>query len=237
MKILLVDDEPLARQRTMIQLKQLGDFELTEAQNGQAALDAIALNRPDLIILDIQMPGITGIEVAKTLSKSANPPAIIFATAWDQYAIKAFEVNAIGYLLKPYSKDQLRVAIDKAQALSQMQLAALVKDKKDVALVVAQGNNIERINFDDVYYLQAEDKYTVLYSKQGQRIIEQSLKELEQMYPDYLARIHRSILVHRDKVTKLCKHSDGTHVVYISHVDAPLSVSRRLLKDVKTLLN
>jgi two-component system, LytTR family, response regulator AlgR len=240
MKVLIVDDEALARQRVEILLQQLGGYQVFSAENAQQALDNIAKNEPDLVILDIQMPGLSGLELAEKIQTIKQPPAIIFATAWDQYAINAFEVNAVAYLLKPFSKDQLHQALSKASRLNKIQLKAMIpsKNKTDTkCLVVTQGAIIEKIDLSDVYYFHSEDKYTVLYFTNGQRIIERSLRELEQEYSDSLLRIHRAYLVNKTRIMKVSKNKDGSHQLQLNGTDTKLMISRRMLKEVKATLN
>lgn len=239
MKVLIVDDEALARQRVEILLHQLGDYQTISAENAQQALIKIDNEEPDLVILDIQMPGLSGLELAQKIQKLAQPPAIIFATAWDQYAIKAFEVNAIAYLLKPFSKDQLKQALSKAGRLNKIQIQAMVTPKTESiakSIVVTQGANVEKIALTDVYYFHSEDKYTVLYFTNGQRIIEHSLKELEQEYGDSLLRIHRAFLVNKQRIMKITKNNNGSHDLTLDGVEEGLMISRRMLKEVKLAL-
>jgi len=157
MKLLVVDDEPLAQQR----MKQLlGDIDLVEsvavANNGIQAIDACKSNKPDVILMDIRMPGMDGLEAAQHLSKMEEPPAIIFTTAYDEYALKAFSVSAVDYLLKPVRQSALRSAIEKARSLNTAQLNAVKSQHEGRTNITAKiSGNIRLIPVKDIIYFRS----------------------------------------------------------------------------------
>jgi len=166
MKVLLVDDEPLALERLRSLVEEIGEgFEVVgEAGDGDSALSEIALKTPDIVLLDIHMPGINGIETAQQLAKDETAPAVIFATAYDSYALEAFDAHAIAYLLKPVRKEKLLEALRKASRLRDGQLAALQALQHEQArthLSIRSRGNLERLPVNDVLYFRAEQKYVV----------------------------------------------------------------------------
>jgi two-component system LytT family response regulator len=219
-RALIVDDEELARQRLA---KMLGDFSeqveiIGEASDGLSAVDKIDDLKPDLVFLDIQMPGLTGFEV---LSRLQHNPQIIFTTAYDQYALQAFDTNAVGYLLKPIEKEKLSRALsklneaeipDRPQELLQ-KLASLLNpnDGKYLKRIqVRVGDRILLLGLEEVLYFESEDKYTSVVTEKKKHIIDTPLVELEErLDPERFTRIHRSCLVNIDWVTEIHRHVGG----------------------------
>jgi two-component system response regulator AlgR len=210
-RLLIVDDEAPARARLAMLLSDIAatcPHELIgEAAGAQAALDAIAAARPDIVLLDVQMPGVSGIELARHLAATAAPPAVIFVSAFDEYALKAFEVHALDYLLKPVRAERLAQAIQRAVSL----IAA--QTQKQVLASVAAGVRQQRRNFSvqergrlllvpvtDVLYLKAEAKYVTLRTAVRSHLIEESLNSIEEELADVFLRVHRNALVARSAV-------------------------------------
>ncbi len=237
--VFIVDDESLARERLKRLIQTNTQYQVCgEAENGELALLRIPESQPDIVLLDIRMPGVDGLEVAQGISELMHPPAIIFCTAYDEYAIKAFTYNAIGYLLKPVRQEDLFKALGQAKQLSQLQIKQLnEKNKESVTKFVAhswQGHEV--ISFDDIYYFKADQKYLTVVHRDGETLSDQTLKELEEQYATELIRVHRNTLVNLAHVSVLCKDSEGHHQLRFKSTDHTVSISRRHVSEIKARL-
>jgi two-component system response regulator AlgR len=237
MKCLVVDDESLARQRLTGLLEDMGEWKVCgEAANGEQALQQVQQLRPDLVLMDIRMPGMDGLEAARHIVQLENPPALVFATAYGDHALEAFETQAVDYLLKPIHPQRLQQALDKARRLSSVQLEKLQKSQADsrrTHLCARKRGNLELIPIDEVVYLQADNKYVTVCSATQQILIEESLKSLEREFSSYFIRIHRNALVAVTAIRGLEKSVEGHCCVLLEGVDERLEVSRRLLPDAR----
>ena len=219
MKILIVDDEKPARDRLRQLLDDFGDHDIVgEASNGEEAIALAASTIPDVVLLDIRMPGVDGIETAHHLNAMENPPAVVFTTAYDEYAIDAFDARAIGYVLKPVRRERLERALEHASRLSGHALSELTANsslKSTRNHVCARiHDELRLIPVADISYFNADQKYVCVHHSDGEDLIDDSLKSLEDEFAEQFVRIHRSALVAVDKIEKLEKTSDGkTHVV------------------------
>jgi two-component system response regulator AlgR len=236
LRVLIVDDETPARRRLRELLADVGErmpLEVAgEAANGRDALDRVAELRPDLVLLDIRMPEIDGIEVARHLQKLDKPPAIIFTTAYDAYAIKAFEVHAIDYLLKPIRASRLEEALKRMPPQVQPSDDTLRELSRDARanLCAQERGRIHLIPVADIIYLKAELKYVTARTKEREFLLEESLTKLEQEFGERLVRIHRNCLVARAAIRGFVRvHDDGEGhwEVMLSGLDEKLAVSRR----------
>ena len=236
MKILLVDDEPLARDRLRALLADLGGYEIVaEAANGEQAVQLTQTHAPDILLLDIRMPGMDGIETANHLARLASPPAVIFTTAYDEHALAAFEANAIDYLLKPIRTERLAAALQKATALKGPQLsrvAALQSEQRQHVSGMLKGNLVV-VDVDQVFFFQSDQGYTRVVWQDGELLIEDSLKALEEEFEKDFVRIHRNSLVRVDKVTEIVREDNGNQWVRLRDVDETLAVSRRMLSSLR----
>ncbi|GMQ83526.1 MAG: LytTR family DNA-binding domain-containing protein [Gammaproteobacteria bacterium] len=237
MKCLVVDDEPLARQRLIRLLEVSGEWDVCgEAGNGEQALQAVQQSQPDLVLLDIRMPGMDGLETARHLAQLENPPAVVFTTAYGDHALEAFETQAVDYLLKPIHPERLQQALEKAGRLSQTQLQELqqaqVGDSR-THLCARNRGNLELIPLTEVVYLQADSKYVTVRSQTRQILIEESLKSLEEEFAGCFLRIHRNALVAIAAIRGLEKDAGGHCCVVLDGVDERLEVSRRMLPEVR----
>ncbi len=237
MKCLVVDDEPLARQRLVRLLETTQQCEVCgEAGDGQQTLQEVQQLQPDLVLLDIRMPGMDGLEAARHLACLDKPPAIVFTTAYGDHALEAFETQAVDYLLKPIHPERLVQALEKARRLTRAQLQEL-QDAEDGGgrshLCARVRGNLELIPLVDVVYLQADNKYVTVRSRQRQILIEESLKSLEQEFANRFIRIHRNALVAVAAIRGLEKDAEGHCCVVLDGVEERLEVSRRLLPDVR----
>jgi two-component system response regulator AlgR len=199
MNVLIVDDEAPARDRLRQLLEEDGTHVVVgEAGNGKQALELAAELTPDVVMLDIRMPGLSGIETAHHLNSFENPPAIIFATAYDEYAIEAFEASAIGYVLKPVRRERLDQALQLAGRLTNSVLGDVAKKsgisgRRNHVCTRSQGE-LKLIPVSEVQYFLADQKYVNVFHADGQDLIDDSLKALEEEFADSFVRIHRGAL-------------------------------------------
>jgi len=242
MDILIVDDEPLARQRLVRMIEKLEDHTIiAEADNADAALAAINEHDPDLVLLDIRMPGKDGLELAHEISALDCPPAIIFCTAFDQYALDAFGTTAIGYLLKPIKLEQLQEALAKAQKLNKVQRAAAqvtTTDNKNTRTHISAKTRrgIELIPLEDVRYFVADHKYVTVFHRTGEHLLDETLKELEEEFGNRFIRIHRNALVSVKHIEAIERATQGQYQVRLANTEHKPIISRRHVSDVKELL-
>jgi two-component system response regulator AlgR len=245
MKILVVDDEQPARDR----LKQLLDDEpeyevVGEAANGRAAIEQTAELQPDILLLDIRMPGMDGIETAHHLNRLDNAPAIVFTTAYDEYAIDAFDARAVGYVLKPVRRSRLKTALEQASRLAPSLLSTVATDARmrtDRQFICARAHGeLKLIPVTDIVCFRAEQKYVIVDHDEGQVLIDEPLKALAEEFSDSFVRIHRSALVAIRSILRLEKTADGKNRIVLrdnSHVDdKELIISRRHLAEVRKRL-
>ncbi len=240
MKILLVDDEKPARDRLRRLIDSLNSYQIVgEAQNGQEALDRCEQYQPDIVLMDIRMPGMDGLEAALQLSHQHNPPAIIFTTAFADHALEAFESHAVDYLLKPVKLERLRQALETSRQLNRAQMQdtlgeVIQQDEREHICARVRGNLV-LIALQDIYYFRAEQKYVTVRHTGGEVLIEEPLKDLELEFTREFHRVHRNALVRLDKVAGMKNNSDG-HQVFFHDIDDKLEISRRHLSGVRKLL-
>ncbi len=244
LRILIVDDEAPARARLKDVLADCSDdmkLEVVgEAGTARDALDVLAEIPADVILLDIRMPEMDGIEFAEHLQKLPTPPAIVFTTAYDAYAIRAFEVHAIDYLLKPIRAARLKEALVHAQSSRGPSPAALRDMSKGAhAFLSAQERGkIHLIPIDDVIYLKAELKYVTVRTAEREYLIEEALARLEQEYGDRFVRVHRNCLVARAAgrgFERGTGEAEGTWLALLDRCDEKIAVSRRQQHIVREL--
>jgi two-component system, LytTR family, response regulator AlgR len=246
-KVLIVDDEKPARDRLRQLVGESGGHEVVgEASNGEQALSLVSELDPDVVLLDIRMPGLGGIETAHHLNALDEPPAVIFTTAYNEYAIDAFDARAIGYVLKPVRRERLEGALAHAErvtrrVLADLETAAGAPSRRQHVCAVAHGE-LRLIPLTDVRYFGADLKYVCVHHKHGEDLIDDSLKALEDEFAEEFVRIHRAALVRIDAIERLEKLPDGKTRVVLrdAAVDAAagdeLVVSRRHLADVRRRL-
>ena len=230
-RVLIVDDEPLARARMAALLGQCADIEIVgSAADGEATLAAIGELQPDVLLLDINMPGIDGVSVAQRLAGRTRPQ-VIFCTAYEAHALKAFELGAVDYLLKPVRLERLRDALQRAQR----RLADAPREAV-VYLHGRLGGEQVRIALDEVTCLLADEKYVVVHHQRGELLIEESLRQLEETYPDQLVRLHRNCLVPPARLLGLKTLADGRVLARLDGTELAPEISRRNLPAVRKLL-
>lgn len=240
MNVLIVDDEHLARQRLRKLLSATPEYQIIgEAETGEDALRKTQVSHPDVVLMDIRMPGMDGIEAASYINRMANPPAIIFTTAFSDHALNAFEAHAIDYLLKPIKQSRLEAALDAAKRMNKAQLSQLREDETGGArekICVKSRGTLELIPIDEIIYFKADQKYVTLRTADQEYLIEESLKTLEDEFTHQFVRIHRNALVAQNMLHGLTKNNLGHASISFNEIDDLLEVSRRHLPAIRKKL-
>ncbi len=242
MKVLIVDDEPLARERLVRLVTELDDDVVPdEAGNGPEALDKAQNDGIDVVLLDIRMPGMDGIEVARHLKHLVRSPAVIFTTAYDSHALQAFEASAVDYLLKPIRRGRLREALERARTLTGRQINTLgVADsgaiKARTHVSASLKGELKLVPVDEVRFFRAEHKYVVARHVEGELVLDEALSALEQEFVQDFVRVHRNALVALAHVRGLEKNDNGGYRLRFDGIDEAVEVSRRCLPDVRRAL-
>ena len=239
MRILIVDDEHLARDRLTRMVGQFGAAEVVgEAANGLEAVQEAHDKKPDVVLLDIRMPAMDGIETARHLAAFDEPPAVIFCTAYEEHAIEAFDVQAVGYLVKPVRKERLREALDKARRVNRAQLAELAARDSSARshISVRTHKGIELIAVDDIRYFQADQKYVSVGLVDQELIIDEPLRELEAEFGERFLRVHRNAIVAVRHLEALERIADNQYQIRLKGVANALDVSRRHLAAVRKFI-
>jgi len=244
-KVLVVDDEAPARERLKQILDDIEGYEFSgEAGNGEQALALVDADRPDIVLLDIRMPGLDGIQTAHHLNAIEQPPAVVFTTAYDEYAIDAFEARAVGYVLKPVRRSRLVAALEQASRLAAPVLNEIAAesgfDSKRKHICARAHDRLTLIPVDDIEVFRADQKYVCVQHSDGETLIDEPLKALEQEFGDAFVRIHRGALVAVAKIETIEKTTDGISRVVLrnhSHADdKELIISRRHVAEVRRRL-
>ncbi|WP_240743308.1 LytR/AlgR family response regulator transcription factor [Ilyomonas limi] len=244
MKVVIIDDEPLARSIVTAYLNAYPVFEvIAECNNGFEGVKIIQQYNPDLIFLDIQMPKINGFEMLELLDE---PPAVIFTTAFDEYAMKAFETHAIDYLLKPFSKERFDKAIQKF--ISQHNVAAKQQPAKALLetvasspnqsnrVVVKDGNKIKIIPVAQIQYFEAADDYVKIYTAEGDFLKNKTMTSFEKLLPSQqFVRIHRSYIVNVQLISRIDAYEKESHIMQLT-TGAKLPVSKSGYAKLKEVL-
>jgi two-component system response regulator AlgR len=245
MRVLIVDDEKPARERLRQILGDEDGYEVVgEAANGLEALELASRLSPDVVLLDIRMPGMEGIETAHHLNAMEDSPAVVFTTAYDEYAIDAFEARAIGYVLKPVRRSRLTGALEQASRFTSNSLSeAAVEAKLDAGrkhVCAHSHGELKLIPVDEITSFLADQKYVSVDHDNGQDLIDDSLKSLEAEFGDRFVRIHRSALIAVRRIERIERNSEGKNRVVLrddSQVDdKELIISRRHVAEVKRRL-
>ncbi len=238
MKILLVDDETLARDRLKRLLEDDVEHEVVgEAANGIEAVRICAELQPDLVLLDIRMPGMDGLEAARHFLELDAPPGVIFCTAYEEHAIQAFDLQAVGYLLKPVRRENLLKALAQSVRLNRVQLAALQKEGNIRSHISARTHKgLELIPIQEVRYFQADQKYVTVRHGAGEVITDETLRELEDEFRGRFLRVHRSALVAKEHIEGLVKDDNGQMCIRLRAINDLIEVSRRHLPAVRKIL-
>ena len=242
LRVVIVDDEAPARSRLRDLLADCAD-ELAlavvgEAANGRAAIELVAAARVDVVLLDVRMPEMDGIEIAQHLQKLEQPPAVIFATAYDAYAIRAFEVHAVDYLLKPIRLARLKEALARAAVAPRPQVLDAIARGARTHLCAQERGKVHLIPVKDVVYLKAELKYVTVRTAAREYLIEEALTKLEEEFGERFVRAHRNCLVARAAVRgfeRTMLEGEAHWEVLLEGVDERIAVSRRQQHIVREL--
>ncbi|MBN7821788.1 LytR/AlgR family response regulator transcription factor [Bowmanella yangjiangensis] len=266
-KTIIVDDEPLARRGLAVRLADFANIELLdECKNGVEAVDKISKLQPDLVFMDIQMPGLNGFQVINELrEKQRNLPLIVFVTAYDSYAIKAFDVHALDYVLKPVDERRLKTAVDKVSQVLALRQDGTQKDKlarlvADITgddceeilrrladgqpisqyadiLAIKDGNEVTRVPVNDIQWIDAAGDYMCVHAGGGTHIMRRTMKELEEeLDPRRFVRVHRSAIANIQYVSKLVSHVSGEYHLVLQN-GTELKVSRSHRDRVKSMIH
>lgn len=222
-KAIVIDDEPAARRLMRSLLEEYAQVVtvVAEAGNGREAISKIEELRPDLIFLDIQMPDLTGFEVLEQLT---HKPNVIFTTAYEQYAIKAFENFSIDYLLKPIKEERLQQSIDKLKQFGRLNQTLDINSLQDIirqlqapqkatALPIKTGDRITLLRYENIAYLEAQDKYVYVFTTDGQKhLTDQSLTTLSEKLPPQFYRIQKSYIINKDKIKEMHRHFNSRYL-------------------------
>lgn len=233
-KIVIIDDEPLARSIVVEYLQGMEGVEVVaQCDNGYEGVKAILQHKPDLLFLDIQMPKINGFEMLELLD---NVPAVIFATAFDEYAIKAFEANAIDYLLKPFSKDRFKLAIDKwlekkgstgvdAKNIQNLLESTDKQIEERNRIVVKNNSEISIVPVADIHYIEAYDDYVKIFTANSYFLKKKTMNYYEQILePTLFFRVHRSFIINLQQLTRIEPLEKNSHIALLkSGKKVPLS--------------
>jgi len=261
LQAIVVDDESLARKGLNLRLEDISGVEvIAECSNGREAVNAVAELRPDLVFLDIQMPGMSGFDVVAKLQQD-DMPLIIFTTAYDQYAIEAFDVHAVDYLLKPIEPERLQEAVNRAHSHREMDgavtdkqrlleliisitgksensIAQLLKDHTGVKsypdkIAIKDGGETTLVETSDIDWVDAAGDYMCIHANDETHVMRITMKELEaQLDPANFQRVYRSTIVNLDRVTKVCSHMNGEFHLILNN-GASIKMSRSYKEKVK----
>lgn len=242
-KVIIIDDEPLARSLIRKLLEQYPQLDvIDECADGFEAFKSIQQHNPHLIFLDIQMPRINGFELLEMLDQ---PPAVIFTTAFDEYALKAFESQAVDYLLKPVTKDRLDKAVQKClqQNLSNpiSQVSALIENQLyenyQNRIVVKDRGNIRIIPSEEIWYIEANDDYVKIVSNAGSFLKKNTLTNIEKsLNPNQFVRVHRSYLIPIQQIKSIEPYEKNSHIALL-HCGEKIAVSQAGMLRLKSLLH
>jgi len=236
---MIVDDEKPAQDRLSSMLDAKNGYQVcAAAANGLEAIRYAEEHRPDVALMDIRMPGMDGLEAARHLSDMEEPPAIIFTTAFGEHALEAFETQAVAYLLKPIREEKLLSALDKASKLNKAQLAQISTGEENCRTHICARvrGNLELIPITDIAYFQADQKYVTVRHMQGEVLIEEPLKSLEEEFSKDYIRVHRNALVAKSRMAGLNKTPEGRFQLVLKGIDDKLEISRRHVAEVRRFL-
>jgi two-component system response regulator AlgR len=241
LNVLIVDDELPARERLQRLVGELpGCAVAGVCANGPDALALTARLDPAVVLLDIRMPGMTGIEVARHLAALERPPAVVFTTAYDEYALQAFEAQAVGYLLKPVRRERLEQALKHASRLSASQLHRLATPPQPLAarqhVAVRVRDELKLIPVKSIRYFEADQKYVTVRHANGEDLLDESLKQLEEEFAQEFVRVHRSLLAAIAHIEALERTGEDSYVLRLRGETQVLPVSRRQVAELKRRL-
>jgi two-component system, LytTR family, response regulator AlgR len=239
-RIMIVDDEPLARERLEQLVNGLPGYAVDALCNdARSAMDVLQLRSPEVVLLDISMPGMSGLDLARYIAGMEAPPAIIYCTAHDEHALAAFDTGATAYLLKPVREGKLLEALESARRVNRMQMRAVSSQEnteENENFCIDSHRGVELIPVSLVSHLVADQKYVTLYHRDGEALMESSLKAIEEAHPDTFIRIHRNTLANVDYIAGIRRNASGEAFLRLKNVREEPLISRRHLKNLKQFL-
>lgn len=244
MRVLVCDDEQLARDRLVRLVDTMEGVEVVaEAANGREAVQAARRMQPDVVLMDIRMPDMDGMEAAACLARSEQPPALIFCTAYDEHALDVFRVRALDYLLKPVSRDDLSAALARARTLTRAQRAAVANElpqaqasQRRQHISARTHRGLELVPVEDVRYFLADQKYITVRHSGGEVLIDETLKDLEAEFGDLFVRVHRNALVALNYIEGMEQAPAGHHQLRLRGLEDTLVVSRRHVAGLRKVM-
>ena len=242
MKVLIVDDEPLARDRLQRMVRAVPGYDVVAmAGNGQEAVELSKKHAPDIVFMDVRMPGMDGLAAAQHLAELDVPPAVIFCTAYDDYAVEAFSSQAVGYLLKPVKKEDLATALGRAGRVNKAQLAELQHSPAipyggRTHITSRSRRGIDLVPVAEVRMFQADHKYVTAYYGENEALLDETLKELEEEFEGRFVRIHRNALASIPHIDGMDRNPEGQYYLRLQGIDIRPQVSRRHVSALRKLL-
>lgn len=244
MKVLIVENEPLAREHLNRLISPMADYQALQPQadNGHSALQLIATLKPDIVLLKFNLAHFDGLQVAAQLCTQTDAPAIVFCLGPTDYNLQLLAMGALNYLLKPVTAQPLQAALASAQPLSLAQLVAFSRiptalNLPRTHLHARNHRGLELIPLGQVVYCVADSKYVTVRHKHGETLLDESLKSLQEEFGEYFVRIHRNALVRRDYIQHLQRTANGHYLLHLHNAPEPLSVSRRNVAALRSLIN
>ncbi len=243
MKVLVVDDEKLARERLMRMVGTMSDYEIAgEAASGQEAVSRAMELEPDIVLLDVRMPGMDGMEAGRKIAELPSPPAVVYCTAFGEHAVEAFDVRAAGYLLRPVRRESLVETLGNIGRVNKVQLRSIEGDDAETQaharthISAKTRRGIELIPLTEVQYFKADHKYVTVCHENGELLIDDTLRDLEDEFGDKVVRIHRNALVIIDRLDGLERDARGHYQVRLRGSEDRLDVSRRHVSGLRRLV-
>lgn len=239
MKAIIVEDEYPARKELRYFIENNSNIEvINEFSNGLDVLEFIQENLVDVIFLDINIPKLDGMLLAKTINKFSKKPKIVFITAYEKYAVDAFSVEAFDYILKPYSEDRIIMMLKKLENIKEdtnkEERISEIKNK----ISLWKNNKIYVVDVEDIYYCQAQERYTYVYTEKDQFILRESISEVEKtINSKYFFKSHRSYLVNLTKIEEIVPWFNNTYILKLKGGELEVTVSRSKMKEFKELMN
>ncbi len=239
-RVIITDDEPLAREALKLSIDEIDEIEIVaECADGYEAVKAVQEQKPDLLFLDIQMPGLSGFDVLELLGE--NAPPVIFVTAYDEYAVKAFEAHALDYLLKPVRVERLRQAIDRVRELPENETADILDSYRKTQppltrILIRSGSSVKVIPVEEIMYFKAQDDFVEVHTEEGSHLKYERLGRLEQLLDSQtFIRIHRSFILNILFLDKVEPYSKDSRLAYLKNGDV-VQVSKSGYKKLRDLL-
>lgn len=237
MKVAIIDDEPLARMELTYLLEQTNEVaSIVQGESIEEAFQILLTDQPDLLFLDIHLTDESGIDIARKLTMVANPPLIIFATAYDNHALEAFEVNALDYILKPFEEERVRKAIAKAKdalMAKEIKVNGISHEKNVSRLTIETDERIYLVDFEDVYYCEVQGKETTIYTRKGTYTSHTTLAAIERtLSPEQFIKVHRSYIINLEAIKEIQPWFNQTYQITMAN-GGKVPVSRSYIKSFK----